>query len=331
MHKKIAQIARRAIEEQVFPGCVIGIIRPGEEKTVHPFGRFTYESDSAEIRADTIYDMASVTKSIPLVSLALQMIEEKKLRLSDPIKQYVPELQHDHGATVEDLLRYRVRGPQLSKLRYSTFEAMRAYIFERGFDGPPGEGLYSNIPAYVLGAALERVSGKIIPDLADAYFFGPLGMRDTTFFPGDIKRCAPTEVFDGKEVRGIVHDESARVFARAHSAVGHAGLFSTAPDVLNFLSALLSGRFPAIFAGARKGLGWQVAQPWFMGVRCAKDTFGKTGFTGTSLIVDAGRSAGLVILSNRTYPKRPADAYSVDSAINRFRASIADSVLADIH
>ncbi|MDP3965747.1 MAG: serine hydrolase, partial [bacterium] len=115
--------------------------------------------------------------------------------------------------------------------------------------------------------------------------------------------------------------ESARVFAKAGKAVGHAGLFSTAPGILAFLEALLRGKYPHIANGAQKGLGWELNQP-FMGKYAGPHTFGKTGFTGTSCVCDMERGVAFVILSNCTYPARPADR----SAVDAFRADIADIV-----
>ena len=327
MVESIRDRAERAIREKVFPGCVIGIVRKNGQREVFPFGTFTYESDSPEVAGDTIYDLASVTKSIPVASLALTFIAEGKLGLTNTVRKYLPELQNDHGATIEDLLMYRVQGVQLSTLHHRTFEEIRTHIFEHGFNGPPAESVYTNLPAFLLGIIVERVGGAVLPALAGKYFFGPLKMNDTTFFPHDASRIPPTELVDGEEIRGIVHDESARVFTRARRAVGPAGLFSTAPDILNFLEALLQDELPAILSGAQKGLGWHRAEEWFAGSHASRDAFGKTGFTGTSVVVDIERGAGLVILSNRIYPKRPPDAMSLSSAINIFRADIADILL----
>ncbi|HEV3245447.1 MAG TPA: serine hydrolase domain-containing protein [Candidatus Paceibacterota bacterium] len=324
---KIEVCARRAIAEKTFPGCVIGVVRENGDRQVLPFGHFTYENDSPEVGEDTIYDLASVTKSIPVASLAAIFAAENKISLTDGVTKYIPELQNDFGATLEDLLRYRVRGPTMSELakKFRTFEEVRTHVFERGFDGPPGESEYTNLPAFLLGIVLERAGGEILPALAQKYFFGPLAMNDTTFFPHDSARIAPTEIIEGREIRGVVHDESARMFAGERRAVGHAGLFSTAPDLLNFLDALLRRKFPVVVEAAESGLGWHVCQSWFMGDRSPK-TFGKTGFTGTSVVVDIEKRTGLVVLSNRTYPGRPPDAGSIHAAVNSFRSRVADIV-----
>jgi len=328
MPEKIGERVNRAIGEKVFPGCVIGIIK-NDERTIFPFGAFTYESKT-RVSTDTMYDVASITKSIPTASLALLLIEEGSLRLSDPVAQHLPELRNHHDATIEDLLRYRVTGVQMSGLKGLKPRTLEAHIMEHGFAAPPGESSYTNLPAFLLGLIIERASSETLDTLADARFFRPLGMSRTTFFAKFFSRdeIAPTEVEEWRGLlQGTVHDESAYVFSvEGERAVGHAGLFSTAHDLLQFADALLSGRYPAIVAGAQIGLGWQLHEEYFMGAHCGQKTFGKTGFTGTSIVLDAARGIALVILSNRTYPERPLDAFSRSSAINAVRRDVADIV-----
>jgi CubicO group peptidase (beta-lactamase class C family) len=321
MQNEIEERVRGAIAWRVFPGCVIGIVAANGKREVHAFGQLTYDPASPLVCDRTIYDIASVTKSIPLASLALQLAASSRLNLDEQVKTYVPELQHDLGATIRDLLLYRVQGPALSTLSFKTFEELRTHVLERGFATRSNESHFTNMPAFVLGLAIERATGEILPALADRLFFAPLQMHDTTYFPHDIERVAPTEIIGGRKLRGIVHDESARLFTKRRRAVGHAGVFSTAPDLLNFLEALIAGRFFAILDGATQGLGWQTNQPWL-----PQGGFGKTGFTGTSVAVDPKRGIGLVILSNRTYPTRPPD----DSAIMAFRKEVANVVFSGV-
>ncbi len=304
---KLDERIRRAIDEKVFPGCVIGLLRDGE-RNVRTYGE-----------SYPVYDVASITKSIPLASLAALFIDAGKIALSDVVVRFVPELQHDYEATIEDLLRYRVHGTQMSTLRFETFEEIRSHALERGFAAAPGESHYSNLPAFVLGIGIERVGGASIETLAHGHVFEPLGMTETTFFPAK-DLCAPTEVVDGEVIQGIPHDESARVFARARRSVGHAGLFSTADDLLTFAWHLIRDSDGPVARAAEAGLGWQIHDPSFMGTEVSGRTFGKTGFTGTSILVDPEGRAALVILSNRTYPTRPAEA----SAVNALRRDVAD-------
>lgn len=150
----------------------------------------------------------------------------------------------------------------------------------------------------------------------------------------------PTEYDEwrGREIRGEVHDESSFVLNKKF-ILGIAGLFSTAPDLVVFLKMLLddgkeNGR--EFFSSdtvrqmhtdqlegssSRAGLGWEMGQPLWMG-DFAKEPFGKTGFTGCSVLCDPDRGLGLILLSNTTYPKRKAGR----EEINKVRRALADTV-----
>jgi beta-N-acetylhexosaminidase len=326
MREAIDELAQRAISSKVFPGCVIVIVRKGE-RIVLPYGTLAYNDES--VREDTIYDCASITKSIPTASLVLTLVAEGTITLKDLARTWIPELRNDHAATIEDLLRYRVYGSPMSHIAHLSPRDIERYIFETGFVDVPGEERYSNLPAYLLGIIIERAAGKNIDALARDLFFKPLNMCNT-FFPvqgfryDPMMSVAPTETIETGDVHGIVHDESARAFAHCGSAVGHAGVFSNAIDLSHFAEALLSGSLPHIVRGAQMGLGWELNRGTFMGSHFGPRTFGKTGFTGTSFVCDTDRGVALIILSNRTYPTRPEDSH----AINSFRAAIAEQILA---
>lgn len=314
LHERVA----RAIESRIFPGCVVGFVRADGTRGIFPFGGYTYEVASPRVAENTVYDLASITKSIPTASLALRLIEDRRMSLSDTVVSHVPDLQNHHDATIEDLLRYRVRGVRLSALKDKTAGEIRSLVLANGFeriDTPE----YSNLPALLLGWAIESAGDASLDELADKLFFAPLRMTDTSFFLMT-RNCAPTEIDEWRgEVQGLPHDESAYVFARSGIAAGHAGLFSTTPDLLHFLEALLRGSLPYVVTGGKAGLGWQ-REGDMLGSTPGSDAFGKTGFTGTSVVCDPGRGIAFSILSNRTYPKRPLDG----SQMNEFRKDIAD-------
>lgn len=326
MREQVRARAEKAIQERVFPGCVVGIVR-GENVEYVCEGRHTYELDAEPVHPDTLYDVASITKSIPTASLALVLAHENKLSLDERVRAYVPELQHDYNATVRDLLRYTVSGTRLSELKTLSAEQIYKTVLERGFVGPPGARAYSNLPAYIVGLVIERVTGRNLDTLAQEYFFGPLGMQGTSFYTGTtFLNAVPTENDDWRGmVRGVAHDESAYILGKSGRASGHAGLFSTASDIVACMRALMHPKdslWMAVVEGAEAGLGWQTSEPSFMGSYVSAHTFGKTGFTGTSLVVNRQRNIGLVILSNRTFPKRPSDT----EAISVLRRDVADIV-----
>jgi CubicO group peptidase (beta-lactamase class C family) len=359
MEESIAAAAERAIAERVFPGCVVGVVRADGRQFVLPFGRYTYEPDAPVVTADTIYDTASLTKSIPTASLALQLIEEGRLALDDRLMTYLPEFRNAQrdAVLIKHLLTYTLDGYGFASTAAQvlgktvpevTKDDVLHILLTHDFERPPGSVFkYSNIPAALLGLVVEAVADQTLDVLAQERFFGPLGMSHSTFHPERLPLLdiVPTERTEWRGlVHGTVHDESAFICAREGKVMGHAGLFSTAPDILRFLAMLLRGgevdgkrfftratinqmgtnQIPEL--GASTGLGWELNQPRYMGDACTPHTFGKTGFTGTLCVCDMEKRVGFVILSNRIHPERPADS----SAINRFRKEIGEVVLGSL-
>lgn len=352
LHKKIQERAELAIREKVFPGCVVGVVKASGERVVFPFGRHTYEIDSPTVKEDTLYDVASITKSIPTASLALQLIDQGKLHKDDQVITYLPEFKNKQREKIliKHLLTYALPGYgpgfSLSALKDKSADEVLQILLTLDFEGEPGSVFkYTNTPALLLGLILERITGKKINKLADEQFFKPLGMTRSTFHPDNfsLNEIAPTEqddVWRKKLVHGEVHDESAYLFMKEGRVMGHAGLFSTAPDILAFLEMIVCKgelKREKFFSekiigemhtnqlddiGEICGLGWELNQPRFMGTQCTSQTFGKTGFTGVLCVCDVGRGIAFVLLSNRVYPKRPSDA----AAINGVRRDIANSI-----
>ena len=354
---QITQEAEQAIRDKVFPGCVIGIVTRSGERQVLPFGGFTYESQSPVVKEDTIYDTASLTKSIPTSSLALQLIDDEKLKLMGRLIDYIPEFNNSdrEDVLIKHLLTYTLDGYGLASaidgtdgasLHQRTAADLLNVLLTHDFERRPGTVFkYTNIPAALLGLVIEKITNSTIDKLADEHLFKPLKMDRSTFYPENfpIEEIVPTESDDWRGlVRGTVHDESAYICKKEGKIVGHAGLFSTAPDILNFLEMLLhkgtllgktyfsekiveqmgANQIPELSDST--GLGWELNQPRYMGEYCTSHTFGKTGFTGTLCVCDVEKGIAYVIFSNRIFPKRPTDS----KAINAFRKKIGEIILA---
>lgn len=355
---QITDAANKAIRDKVFPGCVVGIVNKNGERQVLPFGNFTYDQPSQFVKEDTIYDTASITKSIPTGSLALQLVDEGKLKLTDKLVDYIPEFRNSdrENVLIKHLLTYTLDGygfaSTVSKfggksMRDITASDLLNLLLTHDFGKRPGAVFkYTNIPAALLGLVIEKITGNTIDNLADEHFFNPLKMTRSTFYPEKfpLEEIVPTESDEWRGlVHGIVHDESAYICKKEGKIVGHAGLFSTAPDMLNFLEMLLHkgtfhgkkyfsekiieqiGTNQIAELGETTGLGWELNQPRFMGDYCTSHTFGKTGFTGTLCICDVEKGISYVILSNRIFPKRPSDS----AGINAFRKAIGEIILKD--
>ena len=345
----ITAFCERAIVDRVFPGCVVGVITP-QEQWCRSFGRYTYEEDASPVRNDSIYDVASITKAVPVALLALHLLDTGKLRIDDLLIETVPEYTggYREAVTMLHLLTHTLDfGFQLSAFRELEGNALLEKILSAPLRSPPGAVFsYANATSILLGMVVERITGKALDAAADELLFGPLGMRRTGFFPerGNADDVVPTE-FDpgrGRLVHAEVHDESA--FALRPKVVGSAGLFSTVPDLLKVMRMLVD---KGVYEGSRffstgtvalmhtnlspapgscAGAGWELAQPAFMGSGCGGQAFGKTGFTGCSMVIDPDARAGVILLSNHVHPKRHPDR----SIINEVRSGLADCVFSAI-
>lgn len=339
----------RAIEQKIFPGCVIGVVAKSGQRMIMPFGHFTYESDSNAIKEDSIFDVASITKSIPTSSIVLKLIGEGKISIEDKLIDYVPEFNNSdrESVLIKHLLTYTLdynRQLRLSDFKDKSPDEILQVIFNTEFISKPGkEFLYTNATAILMGLVAERAGGKKLDDMADTYFFKPLRMDHTSFHPDTFNKqeIVPTEFDDwrGRLIQGEVHDESAFTL-RKKMVVGSAGLFSTVPDLLTFMEMVLSkGKYEGkeyikeeminlIYTnqlesiGKSAGLGWELNQPHYMGKYVTPNTFGKTGFTGCVVVGDMKKKAAVVILSNYTFPKRKENG----DLINEIRRYIMDAV-----
>ena len=339
----------RAIASKIFPGAVVGVVNKEGDRKIISVGSFTYESDSTRVTEETVYDVASVTKSIPVALMALMFIEQGRLSLDDQVIQYIPEIKIKDAekGLIKHLLTYTYA---LKKNQDSNFSYEHANVddildfhFNRDFDFLPGTKYrYGNAPANLIGIILERISEKKLYDLAHEMIFLPMDMKNSTFSPKNKNMIPPTEIVSWRgTIQGVVHDETAFILQNGGYNPGCAGLFSNAGDTLNVLEMILGigmlngNRFMkeqtislmttnALGSiGQWHGVGWEINQPRFMGRYTNEHMIGKTGFTGTFCVADVANGTAMVLLSNRTYPKRGnAD------ALYELRRDIADIVFA---
>ena len=348
LRKKISVYLERCIDEKIFPGCVVGIISRGRSEIIAE-GKLTYEEASPDAAENTVYDTASITKAVPTACLALKLIEEGRMGLRSRLIDFVPEYEGHFRdeILIEHLLTHTLDFDfRLSEKKDLPPRELLGSIFTAPLRSPPGRVFsYANATSVLLGLAVERASGMTIDKAAEGMFFGPLGMKQTTFFPETIEHAciAPTEddPWRGRVVSGEVHDESAWAL-RPLMVAGSAGLFSTAPDLLRFLDMLLKGGVmngtrifrPATVRlmhenalpdgqGVSAALGWELDRSDFMGTRHSAATFGKTGFTGCAVVADPLYEKGIVLLTNHTFPRRREDR----AVINAVRSRLANLVL----
>ncbi len=288
------------------------------------FGNRSLEPTRSAMNAETIFDIASLTKVVATTTAVMQLVEQGGVRINDPVVKYIPEFgQNDKGdITVRDLLTHHSGLPP--DLDVSHPWAGRDVGYRMAFAAttisPPGTRfVYSDINFIVLGALVERVSGLSLDAYCAQNIFSPLKMAHTRFLPGSawLPQIAPTEYDErGQMLRGFVHDPTAR---RMGGVAGHAGVFSTADDLATFAQALLDGS--AVLSPlaiqkmtspqqpptspAVRGFGWDIDSPYSSnrGELLPVGSFGHTGFTGTSLWIDPTTRTYIILLTNSVHPR----------------------------
>ena len=196
---------------------------------------------------DTIFDLASLTKVIATTTAVMQLVEQGKLRMNDPVAKYLPEFRAErqrgyYGTAAADALLRAGAGSGFERRRGKGKNTALPHGVCRTPADAAGSGfVYSDINFIMLGALVERVSGETLDQYAMRHIFAPLKMTQTRFVPPAAwqPKIAPTQYDENEHMlRGVVHDPTAR---RMGGVAGHAGLFSTADDLAKFAQALLNG------------------------------------------------------------------------------------------
>lgn len=346
-----------ALEAHEIPGAVVTIGHNGHVVFRKAYGNRSTIGGVQPMTDDSIFDMASMTKVMATTVAAMQLYEQGRFRLDDPVASYLPAFAANgkQDITIRQLMTHYSGLPPDLDLQQSWSGKQSGYrmAFAVNPERPPGTGFrYSDINFIVMGALVEKLSGMSLDAYVQRYVFGPMGMSHTAFLPPAAWRgvIAPTQ-FDEhhRMLQGVVNDPTAR---RMGGVAGHAGLFSSAGDVSLFaqnLLDLLAGRpssFPLSRLTAEKmttpqqpatgvslrGLGWDIESP-FSGNRgelFPVGGFGHTGWTGTDLWIDPWSDTYVILLSNRTYPDGnpsivPLEGRVADAAAEALHIDIPES------
>ena len=347
--KPVTELLDSAVAAGAAPGAVLAITRDGE-RFVYASGQLGADEPESP-GAATIYDLASLTKVVGLVTGAMLAVDEGRLELDAPVQQYVPAFTGagKDRVTVRMLLAHASGLPAWRPLFREA--GSRAEAFALADTTPLGSvpgtvEVYSDLGAIILTQVLETVYHQRLDSLLERRVFGPLGMRATGYLPGADQRdrIAPTEMdpWRGRMLRGEVQDENA---ALMDGVSGHAGLFGSAEDLLTFAEWVLeqaAGRSdrPAdrptirpsvlqeftrrqnLVPGSSRALGWDTPSlGGSAGSRLSPLSFGHTGFTGTSLWIDPEHHLAILLLSNRVNPTRDNPRWAP------LRGKIADLVM----
>ena len=284
---RIAATVQRDIDDKRIAGMVTLVIRHGQVAWFDARGMADREA-GRPMQKDSLFRICSMTK--PITSTAVMILyEEGRLLLEDPLSKYLPEFRNmkvlvkpasgqpytvpaSREITIQDLLRHT------SGLTYPwNADLGQAYVDARVGDGlsqydgtiadsakrlaavpllfNPGDRWEYSLSVDVLGRVDEVVSGMPLDQFFKARIFGPLGMKDTYFFPPDdrVARLAAADTYD--EGKGLARFADGTFLMDGPDPYtadypnngpktlfsGGAGLCSTAMDYARFCQLMLNG------------------------------------------------------------------------------------------
>ena len=362
---KIHMRMEQAVDDGVFPGGVLLVQLKGEIVHHAAYGVASPLPPQSPATVTTVYDLASLTKPLATTLAVMLLAQDDHLVLDRPICHYLPDLsKRGVGQVTPAHLLSHASGLPSCKPYYldcgvmvssKTPEAGSPETRRRIYDlihreellHPVGDGMvYSDLGFILLTELVETVSGKNLGEFCRAHIFDPLAIEDTFFvapsgpvcsFPNKKRAYAVTEddPWRGRVLSGEVHDENAYALG---GIAGHAGMFSTASDVLNIVQEyvaavegegrLLSAALAHLCVTRRdyvsdstRALGWDTpSESSSSGQYFSDRSFGHLGFTGTSIWVDPTIGLVVVLLTNRVYPSRS------NNRIREFRPLLHDLI-----
>jgi CubicO group peptidase (beta-lactamase class C family) len=342
-------ILRSGVDQRAFPGAAVAVTHQGKLIAHKGLGHFTYDATSPAVNAETVYDLASVTKVIATTTACMLLYERGVLKLDQPIIELLPEFAAKNPSsedprrqvTLRMLLAHSSGLPAYVKLfqtAHKKDELIQQALLVPLTAAPGSHSEYSDIGFILLGHALEQLAGEPLDQFCQREIFAKLDFAPTCFNPpADLKPIIPpTEddhTFRHRLIQGEVNDENASVMG---GVAGHAGCFATALDVSVFAQCMLQGGSPLvkketleIFTrrqdsppGTSRALGWDTpSQPSQSGKYFSSRSYGHLGYTGTSLWIDPDRQLSVTLLTNRTWPDRGSQ------SIKQIRPAFHDAVI----
>lgn len=273
-------IANGAIRRKATPGCQIAVIKNGHVIFNEAFGHHTYRKKQP-VRADDLYDIASLTKIAATTLVAMKTYEKEAFQINDRVKEHLPEYRKApfRNVRIKDLMTHRSgiqpHMPVIPYLQYrgpgntacdsffcretsSTYKIQIAdkFYFQQRLQDKIWEDLnevemrrfdryrYSDANMILVQRILERLEKKPLDELARSTFYEPMGLSHITYKPRERfskERIVPTEQDDRWRHQQVHGYVHDETAALLGGVAGHAGLFANAGDLAILLQMLLDG------------------------------------------------------------------------------------------
>jgi CubicO group peptidase (beta-lactamase class C family) len=329
---------RRVVDAREVAGAVTLVATPDRVVHLNATGQADLATDRP-MRTDSIFWIASMTK--PITATAVLMLQDEgKLSVEDPVEKYLPEfgqLKTKDGkpalVTIRHLLTHSSGMGEASpaeSVGIKNLAGLIPFYVAKPVQFPPGsKWAYCQSGINTAARVAEVVSGLPFDEFLDRRLFGPLGMKDTTFYLTDeqLPRLATsyrkTEQGELKPTENMILSGKAPT-SRDRFPAANGGLFSTASDYVRFcqmilnrgeldgkryvkaesvalMTSLQSGDLKTGFTpGCGWGLGWCVVrEPQGVTAMLSPGTFGHGGAYGTQAWIDPGKGRIYVLMVQR--------------------------------
>ena len=361
----IEPLIQSSITQKAFPGCQVLVARKGKIVYEKSFGKLSYDTNSLGVNANTVYDLASITKVSATLQSLMYLYDQKKFSLDEKASHYLPELR---GTNKEAMLIKDILWHQAGLVAYIPFwqrtrislgwstefysskqteectlcvadgmyakPAIRDSVWRWVIKSPlmnkkDRDGLfpyvYSDLGLMILQHLVERLTNQPLNIFTAKNFYEPLAMNTTGFNPLNYiskAKIAPTEndkLFRERLLQGTVDDQTAAMLG---GVSGHAGLFSSASDLVKLLQMNLNkGHFgnkqflsestinlftTSQSSRSQRVLGWDKlpldGESNFVSNKVSPSSYGHSGYTGTLVWIDPDKELVFIFLSNRVNP-----------------------------
>lgn len=287
---------RQQIDQGVYPGVSLALYCEGSWQE-HYLGTVDGQTP---VQPGLTYDLASVSKVIGVGSLILNLLNEKKIVLDQPLAAYYPAIENK-SVTLRQLLTHTSGlDPYIPNRDSLSAQQLRQALHSLGYREDRSFH-YTDVNFLLLGFFLEAYYGRDLASLCQEKVFDPFGMTETSF--GPVAQAVPTVA---GQPAGLVHDPKARVLG---TSAGSAGLFSTIRDLEIFLDHYLTEDFAMALgedhggdARRQRSLAWDKKGDWLL----------HTGYTGTFIMYNRQSAKAAIFLSNRTYDQDVRDQWKKD-------------------
>ncbi len=341
---KIDFVVQRGLDRNSMPGAVVLVGYQGRIVFLKAYGYRQLQPEKAVMTTDTVFDMASLTKPVATATSVMQLVEQGKINLDDPVSRYIPPFAANgkQAVTIYQLLTHQgglIPDNSIKDYQDGPAKAMERIYALKLYYKPGTRFVYTDVGFILLAEIVKRVSGMSIHEYSRKNIFQQLGMKETGFLPAPElkKRAVTTQQRENRWMQGEVHDPRAY---RLGGVAGHAGLFSTAEDLAVYSQAMLNrGCYQSVrilkpstvklmtrgyaVQDVVRGLGWDVLSRYSSnrGDLFSHRAFGHGGFTGTSLWIDPEQDLFVIFLSNRVHPDGKGSINSLAGRIGTIAAA----------